>query len=100
MAKKRRSVVRTLFVVAALRSSPTIAARGREMTLDKAQASHETAGMNLPDVREVLTELASDLLACLRFYSRLPIPPLGFEQNPYGAEISSRVKMLPLAGAL
>lgn len=56
--------------------------------------------MNLPDVREVLTELASDLLACLRFYSRLPIPPLGFEQSPYGAEISARVKMLPFAGAL
>jgi adenosylcobinamide-GDP ribazoletransferase len=56
--------------------------------------------MNFPDVREVLTELASDLVACLRFYSRLPIPPLGFETNPHGAEISARVKMLPLAGAL
>ena len=56
--------------------------------------------MNFPDVREVLTELASDLVACLRFYSRLPIPPFGFELNPHGAEISARVKMLPLAGAL
>ncbi|MEW6436466.1 MAG: adenosylcobinamide-GDP ribazoletransferase [Pseudomonadota bacterium] len=56
--------------------------------------------MNLPDVREVLSDLASDLLACLRFYSRLPIPPLAFEQSPYGAEISARVKMLPFAGAL
>jgi adenosylcobinamide-GDP ribazoletransferase len=56
--------------------------------------------MNFPNIREVLTELAADLVACLRFYSRLPIPPLGFESNPYGAEISARVKMLPLAGAL
>ncbi|WP_297296833.1 adenosylcobinamide-GDP ribazoletransferase [uncultured Methylovirgula sp.] len=70
------------------------------MALDKTGASQETAGMNLPDVREVLTDLASDLLACLRFYSRLPIPPLGFERNPHGAEISARVKMLPFAGAL
>ncbi len=68
--------------------------------LDKANTLFETDRMNFPNVREALSELAADLVACLRFYSRLPIPPLGFESNPHGAEISARVKMLPLAGAL
>jgi adenosylcobinamide-GDP ribazoletransferase len=56
--------------------------------------------MDLPRPPEIFEDLAADLVACLRFYSRLPIPPLGFETNPHGARISARVKMLPIAGAL
>jgi len=52
------------------------------------------------DVRRVIRDLAEDFLACLRFYSRLPIPPLRFEAEPHSDEITARIKMLPLAGAL
>ncbi len=51
-------------------------------------------------VRRVASEFVADLLACLRFNSRLPIPPFEFEKNPYGSEITARIRMLPFAGAL
>src|SRR5579863_527348 len=56
--------------------------------------------MDWTRLKGLITDLAADLLACLRFYSRLPIPPLKFETAPYGDEIGARIKMLPLAGAL
>jgi adenosylcobinamide-GDP ribazoletransferase len=56
--------------------------------------------MDWSRLKGLITDLAADLLACLRFYSRLPIPPLKFETAPYGDEIGARIKMLPLAGAL
>lgn len=51
-------------------------------------------------VRGIASEYAADLLACLRFYSRLPIPAFEFEKNPYGSKITAHIRMLPLAGAL
>jgi adenosylcobinamide-GDP ribazoletransferase len=54
----------------------------------------------LTTVKSVASEFVTDFLACLRFYSRLPIPPFEFEKNPYGSEITARIRMLPLAGAL
>jgi adenosylcobinamide-GDP ribazoletransferase len=52
------------------------------------------------DIKGLARALTADLLACLRFYSRLPIPPFSFETGPYRDEITARIKMLPLAGAL
>ncbi len=49
--------------------------------------------------KDLIDGLAADLLACLRFYSRLPLPPFGFESSPYGAEISARIKMLPVSAS-
>lgn len=56
--------------------------------------------MNRPELKDLIGDSAADLLACLRFYSRLPLPPLKFETEPYGGKIAARIKMLPLAGAL
>ena len=45
--------------------------------------------------------LAADLLACLRFYSRLPVPVLPFETAPYAMlDFARSIRVLPLAGAL
>jgi adenosylcobinamide-GDP ribazoletransferase len=45
--------------------------------------------------------LAADLLACLRFYSRLPVPVLAFETEPYAMlDFARSVRLLPLAGAI
>jgi adenosylcobinamide-GDP ribazoletransferase len=42
-----------------------------------------------------------DLLACLRFFSRLPLPNLPFETSPRGMPDLSRLgRMVPVAGAL
>jgi adenosylcobinamide-GDP ribazoletransferase len=43
----------------------------------------------------------ADLVACLRFYSRLPMPALAIESNPYAMPDFARlIPMLPAAGAL
>ncbi len=45
--------------------------------------------------------LATDTARCLRFYSRLPVPALPWEDDPHGLPDFSRMtRMLPLAGAL
>ena len=47
------------------------------------------------------TDLAIDLLRCLRFWSRLPTPILASEKDPHGFPDFSRItRMLPLAGAI
>ncbi|MEH3117976.1 MAG: adenosylcobinamide-GDP ribazoletransferase [Methylorubrum populi] len=46
-------------------------------------------------------ELIYDLAACLRFFTRLPIPPLPDEPSPYGApDFRTAPRVLPLAGLL
>ncbi len=46
-------------------------------------------------------DCAADLLACLRFYSRLPVPVLGFETAPHAMpDFSRAIRMLPLAGLI
>lgn len=51
--------------------------------------------------RELLKALLSELLRCLRFYSRLPAPALPWESDPHGApDLRSMPRVLPLAGAL
>ena len=48
-----------------------------------------------------LRQPAADLAACLRFYTRLPVPPLPFETAAFAMPDFSRiVRMLPLAGAV
>lgn len=47
-----------------------------------------------------LTDRAADLLVCLRFCTRVPIPTLGFEKPPQDASIAASATMLPIAGAL
>jgi adenosylcobinamide-GDP ribazoletransferase len=49
---------------------------------------------------EQLAKLASDLLVCLRFCTRVPIPRLDFEPPPKDASIAASAPMLPVAGAL
>jgi adenosylcobinamide-GDP ribazoletransferase len=45
--------------------------------------------------------LAEDTLACLRFYTRLPIPVFGFERAPHAMlDFPRAIRALPLAGAL
>lgn len=42
-----------------------------------------------------------DLLACLRFYSRLPVPTLAAETSPHAMpDVSRMARVLPLAGLL
>ena len=43
--------------------------------------------------------LLADFLACLRFYSRLPVPVLPFEAEPYAMlDFAKSVRVLPFAG--
>ena len=43
--------------------------------------------------------LLADFLACLRFYSRLPVPVLPFEAEPYAMlDFATSVRVLPFAG--
>lgn len=44
---------------------------------------------------------AEDCLACLRFYTRLPLPVFAFERDPYAMlDFKRTIRMLPVAGAL
>lgn len=52
-----------------------------------------------PD-RNPLNDFAADLLVCLRFCTRLPLPPLAFEHPPEETSLADAVRMLPIAGAL
>lgn len=55
----------------------------------------------MPPLPALLRDLATDLLGCLRFYTRLPVPVLAFESAPHAMPDFRRViRMLPLAGAL
>ncbi|WP_232627923.1 adenosylcobinamide-GDP ribazoletransferase, partial [Methylobacterium sp. Leaf118] len=46
-------------------------------------------------------DLVYDLAACLRFFTRLPIPPLPDEPAPYGApDFRTAPRMLPVAALL
>ena len=55
----------------------------------------------MPDFRLTLIACARDLLACLRFYSRLPLPALAFETAPHAMpDFAQGIRMLPLAGVL
>jgi adenosylcobinamide-GDP ribazoletransferase len=50
---------------------------------------------------ESLLRAARDLAACLRFFTRLPLPAFGFETEPHAAPQLSRIGwMAPFAGAL
>ncbi len=46
------------------------------------------------------TDWLADLLVCLRFCTRVPIPRLGFEQPEQDVSIAASASMLPIAGAL
>jgi adenosylcobinamide-GDP ribazoletransferase len=51
--------------------------------------------------REALKTALSDLLRCMRFYSRLPTPVLRWETDPHGVpNFRTMPRMLPLAGAV
>ena len=48
-----------------------------------------------------LSTFAADLVACLRFYTRLPIPALPFETAPHDlTDFGRAIRATPLAGAL
>ncbi|MDT2024284.1 adenosylcobinamide-GDP ribazoletransferase [Methylocella sp. CPCC 101449] len=48
-----------------------------------------------------MAALLSDLLSCLRFYSRLPVPVLTFETSPHAMpDVSRMARVLPLAGLI
>ena len=47
----------------------------------------------------VPARLLADFLACLRFYSRLPVPVLPYEAEPYAMlDFATSVRVLPFAG--
>ena len=55
----------------------------------------------MPDLPPALLPYARDLVACLRFYTRLPVPALAFETDPFAMlDFSAGIRVLPLAGAL
>jgi adenosylcobinamide-GDP ribazoletransferase len=52
-------------------------------------------------LRAAAVGAARDLLACLRFFSRLPLPYLPFEQSPRAMpDLSRLARMAPIAGAV
>lgn len=46
------------------------------------------------------SDFAADLLVCLRFCTRLPLPPFAFEHPPEAASLANAIRMLPVAGAI
>jgi len=57
--------------------------------------------LNIPALTEKITAYARDLMGCLRFFTRLPIPALAFESDIHAMpDFAHAVRMLPLAGAL
>lgn len=50
--------------------------------------------------KERLTDAMADLLVCLRFCTRVPIPALGFDKPPQDVSIAASAAMMPIAGAL
>jgi adenosylcobinamide-GDP ribazoletransferase len=55
----------------------------------------------MPRFIDILKDNAADLIACLRFYSRLPIPVFAFEAAPYAMlDFQRSIRMLPVAGAI
>ena len=53
------------------------------------------------DAAAALRALYADLLKCLRFYSRLPVPAPAWEPDPYGPpDFATMPRMLPVAGAI
>ena len=68
---------------------------GRDAGFAKAQGFRHRRGMN------PALDFLADLAACLRFYSRLPVPALPFETEPHAMPDFGRVvRALPVAGAL
>lgn len=60
-----------------------------------------TQAPNPPSYRTGLSGWASDFLAVLRFYSRLPAPVMGFERDPHALPDFTRAAWaIPLAGVL
>jgi len=48
-----------------------------------------------------LPRVLDDLIACLRFFSRLPLPARPSQQNPHGRpDLSRLARMAPIAGAV
>ena len=55
----------------------------------------------MPDIAPLILPYARDLIACLRFYTRLPVPALAFGTDPHAMlDFSVSIRMLPVAGAL
>ncbi|WP_230531826.1 adenosylcobinamide-GDP ribazoletransferase [Microvirga roseola] len=51
--------------------------------------------------KAIWQELSVDLVSCLRFYSRLPVPALPWEQSPHALPDFPRLaRVLPLAGVV
>ncbi len=46
------------------------------------------------------SDFAADLLVCLRFCTRLSLPPFAFEHPPEAASLANAIRMLPVAGAI
>lgn len=61
---------------------------------------HDGMSDTPPFSRKTVSDSAADLLVCLRFCTRLPLPPLAFEQAPQEQSLVHAVRMLPVAGAL
>src|SRR3954471_4031974 len=58
-------------------------------------------GPERADAAAALRALYADLLRCLRFYSRLPVPAPAWEPDPYGPpDFATMPRMLPVAGAI
>ncbi len=71
----------------------------RKRTLDKANAPSETAEMNFPNVREVLTELGRRSRGVPALLLPAADPPARLRiKSPWRRNIRAGVKMLPLAG--
>ena len=53
------------------------------------------------ELPELLLRAARDLLACLRFFTRLPLPAMAFETQAHAAPNLARIGwMAPFAGAI
>jgi adenosylcobinamide-GDP ribazoletransferase len=61
-----------------------------------------TNAPHLPaSLAEAARAAARDLVACLRFFSRLPLPRLAMEQSPHAMpDLARLARMVPIAGAV
>jgi adenosylcobinamide-GDP ribazoletransferase len=91
-------------IVVILAQKPAPAARGSYNgpdTRGEGSGMAGQSGLTRRGAADAGKAALSDLVRCLRFYSRLPMPVLPWETDPHGVpDFRTMPRMLPLAGAV
>jgi adenosylcobinamide-GDP ribazoletransferase len=91
-------------IIVILAQNPAPAARGSyngRGTRGEGGGMTRESGITRREAADAAKAALSDLVRCLRFYSRLPMPVLPWETDPHGVpDFGTMPRMLPVAGAV